>query len=220
MNAGKALKRYFKVLLKVYGPQHWWPAETPFEVMIGAILTQNTNWTNVEKAIANLKILELLTPEAIHRVDVSSLARAIRPTGYFNVKAKRVKAFVAWLWKTCRGDVKALARIPPADLRTELLEISGIGKETADSILLYGLNHPVFVVDAYTYRVLARHRLVPQETSYDEMQDLFHENLRKDPALYNEFHALFVAVGKEFCRKVARCEKCPLKRYLPGPVPF
>ena len=214
------LETYFRALLRHFGPQGWWPAETPFEVMVGAILTQNTAWTNVEKAILNLKAGNLLDPRRLHETDAGTLALALRPAGYFNVKAARLKAFIAWFLERHGGDVEALKRVEPARLREELLEIKGIGRETADSILLYALDVPTFVVDAYTWRVLSRHGLVPEETEYGEMKELFEGNLPRDAKLYNEYHALLVAAGKEFCRPVPRCAKCPLRKFLPpgGPA--
>jgi len=214
------LETYFRALLRHFGPQGWWPAETPFEVMVGAILTQNTAWTNVEKAILNLKAGNLLDPRRLHETDAGTLALALRPAGYFNVKARRLKSFIAWFMDRAGGDAGRLRPIPPARLREELLEVRGVGRETADSILLYALGIPTFVVDAYTWRILSRHGLVPEETTYEEMKDLFERNLPRDAKLYNEFHALLVAAGKDFCRPVPRCGKCPLRKFLPkgGPV--
>lgn len=206
---------YYQALFRHFGPQQWWPAETPFEVMVGAVLAQNTAWKNVERAISNLKVHDLLDPHRLNRIDVDTLALAIRPTGYFNVKAKRLKALVAWFVERYGSDIRRLRRVPLESLREELLLVKGIGPETADSILLYALNRPTFVVDAYTYRVLTRHRLAPEEVTYEEMKELFERYLPKEAKLYNEFHALIVAVGKEYCRTTARCETCPLKSYLP-----
>jgi endonuclease-3 related protein len=210
------LKDYYRALLDRYGPQHWWPGETPFEIMVGAILTQNTSWKNVEKAIGTLRTYGLLDPGKIHETDQDTLALAIKPAGYFNLKAKRLKSFVEWFVSKHDADVERLKRIPPERLREELLEVKGIGPETADSILLYALDVPTAVVDAYTYRVLTRHGLIGEEAGYQDMKELLEQKLPRDRALYNEFHALLVAVGKEFCRATARCELCPLKRFLPG----
>jgi endonuclease-3 related protein len=209
------LRDYYKSLLRRFGPQDWWPGETPFEVMVGAILTQNTAWSNVEKAIHNLKTYDLLDPHKLHELDQDTLALAIKPAGYFNVKAKRLKSFIDWFVTRHQGDVEALKRIPPDRLRAELLEVKGIGPETADSILLYALDVPTFVVDAYTYRVLTRHDLIGEEATYEDMKELFQKRLPPDRKLFNEFHALIVAVGKDFCRSKARCDECPLKRFLP-----
>jgi endonuclease-3 related protein len=211
------LEAYYRALLRRFGPRGWWPAETPFEVMVGAILTQNTAWTNVEKAILNLKALGLLDPRRLQEVDAATLAAALRPAGYYNVKAKRLKSFIDWFMARAGGDAEKLRGADPTGLREELLEVRGIGRETADSILLYALGVPVFVVDAYTHRVLSRHGLVPEEgATYEEMQELFEKALPRDVKLYNEFHALIVTVGKEFCRPRPRCDTCPLRRYLPG----
>lgn len=212
------LKTFYNALFKRFGPQHWWPAETPFEVMVGAILTQNTSWSNVEKAIANIKILDLLSPDKLHEIDPDILARAIRPSGYFNVKTARLKSYLAWFMESYGGEISAMKRRPMEQLRDELLAVRGIGKETADSILLYAMEMPTFVVDAYTYRVLSRHGLIAEESGYDEIKEYCESNLPGDARLYNEFHALLVMVGKEFCRKVPKCDDCPLKRYLPQPL--
>jgi len=210
------LKDYYRALLDRFGPQGWWPGETRFEVMVGAILTQNTAWKNVEKAIGTLRTYGLLDPHKIHETDQDTLALAIKPAGYFNVKAKRLKAFADWLVTKHHADAEKLTQIPLDRLREELLEIKGIGPETADSILLYALDFPTFVVDAYTYRVLTRHNLIGEEATYEDMKDLFERNLGRDRELFGEFHALIVAVGKKFCRATARCEECPLRRFLPG----
>ncbi len=210
------LRKYYAALLRRFGPQEWWPGETPFEVMVGAILTQNTAWTNVEKAIANLRTYGLLDPRRLDEVDAGTLALAIKPAGYFNVKARRLKSYVEWFVRRFDGDAERMKRVPPARLREELLEVKGVGPETADSILLYALDFPSFVVDAYTYRVLTRHGLAPEETTYDEMKELFESSLPAKAPLYNEFHALLVAVGKDFCRAKPRCDECPLRRYLPS----
>ena len=209
------LRGYYRALLRRFGPQHWWPGETPFEMMVGAVLTQNTNWGNVERAIANLKERDALDPHTIHATPPSRLAGWIRPAGYFRVKARRLKNLVAWFVERYDGRVANLRDRPTAGLRGELLEVSGVGPETADSILLYALQRPVFVIDQYTYRVLSRHARIPEEASYDEMKELFEGALKPDVPMWNEFHALLVRVGNEFCRPKARCEECPLKRYLP-----
>jgi endonuclease III related protein len=203
------LREYFDTLLRRYGPQRWWPGDSPFEVMVGAVLTQNTAWANVEKAIANLKREKLLNPRRLRDVDVRRLARAIRPSGCFNVKARRLKSFVRWY----------LDRFDPAMpfdvLRADLLEVNGIGPETADAILLYAMERPTFVVDAYTKRILTRHRLAAMDVDYDGMKRLVETALPGDVGLYNEFHALIVKVGQEHCAPTPRCETCPLKGHLP-----
>ena len=205
------LKQIYDVLFERFGPQHWWPGETPFEITVGAILTQNTNWANVEKAIANLKAADLLDCRKLQRLAQEDLAGLIRPAGYYNIKARRLKAFVKWLWENNHGDLAQLEHIPTARLREQLLAIRGIGKETADSILLYALNRPIFVVDAYTARIATRHGLVEPEADYDQLQDLFQSNLPEDVQLFNEYHALLVRLGKEFCRPRPRCAGCPLE---------
>ncbi|HLG43193.1 MAG TPA: endonuclease III domain-containing protein [Planctomycetota bacterium] len=210
------LEDYYRKLSLHFGPQRWWPGETPFEVMVGAVLAQNTAWRNAERAIQNLKTFRLLDPHKIHELDEETLQEAIRPAGFFRQKAKRIKAAVAWLVERFGGSMEAAARENAGTLRTELLEIKGIGPETADSILLYALGKPAFVIDTYTYRVLTRHHWVGEETTYEEMQELMQSKLPRDAKLYNEYHALMVAVGKEFCRTQARCDRCPLKPYLPG----
>jgi len=201
----------YRILRKAYGPQHWWPAETPFEVMVGAILTQNTSWKNVEIAIRRLKERGILSPEGIRRLKKEELAGLIRSSGYFRIKADRLKSFVHFLHEELHGNLAKMRRVPPQKLRGMLLRIKGIGPETADSILLYGLRKPVFVVDAYTRRILSRHGIVREKASYEELQSLFMENLVQDERLFNEYHALLVRVGKTLCRNVPKCDACPLK---------
>ena len=209
------LRKYFDALLARYGPPKWWPGDSPFEVMVGAILTQNTAWKNVEKAIHNLKTYYLLDPRKIHELDQDTLALAIKPAGTYNLKAARLKGFVAWFLERFDGDVERMKQASPDRLREELLEVKGIGPETADAILLYALGMPVFVVDAYTHRVLTRHELALEEATYEDMKEYFERNLPRDAKLYNDFHALIVSVGKDFCRPKAKCEECPLKGFLP-----
>ncbi|MDP2906207.1 MAG: endonuclease III domain-containing protein [Candidatus Omnitrophota bacterium] len=207
------LKKIYDKLHAGLGPQHWWPGETPFEVMVGAILTQNTNWGNVEKAIVNLKKSGLLKPERLFKLPHNRLARLIKPAGYYNVKARRLKNFLRFLIGTYGGDIRKMAGRNTDVLRGELLAVNGIGRETADSILLYALNKPVFVVDAYTKRILARHKISAADADYDLVQQIFTRNLKKDVKLFNEYHALIVRVGKEFCRKIKpRCRICPLQK--------
>jgi len=213
------LERYYRRLLNAYGPQHWWPADSRFEIMIGAILTQNTAWRNVERAVANLKREGLLTPQALHRVSLRRLAEMIRPSGTFRVKAGRVKAFVRFLVRQYGGDLKRMRSERAAILRSKLLSVKGIGPETADSILLYALDQPIFVIDAYTRRVLSRHRLTPPKASYDRLQQFFMDRLQPKVGIYNEYHALLVKVGKEHCKPRPVCQKCPLKVYLNGKQP-
>ncbi len=204
----------YDALLSAYGPRHWWPGETPFEVMVGAVLTQNTNWTNVERAIANLKSADALDPERLHRMPHEALAELIRPAGYFNVKARRLKSLIAWLMETSGGDLDALFARSTASLREALLGVKGIGRETADSILLYAGEHVTFVVDAYTARILRRHQLIDEEADYEEIKELFEGALAAEAPLYNEYHALLVEAGKRCCRpRNPRCEECPLGEF-------
>jgi endonuclease III related protein len=214
MGKTKTLLYIYEKMLDALGPQKWWPGETPFEVIIGAILTQNTNWSNVEKAIRNLKTAGKLSPEAIHKLDITELSSLIRPSGFFNIKAGRVKTFINWLFLEYEGDLPRLFARDLQLLRSELLAVKGIGPETADSILLYAANLPTFVVDAYTYRIFSRHGLIPEESSYDEIKSFFEDNLPKDVKLFNEYHALLVNIGKTFCKPKKSCEQCPLKDFL------
>ena len=200
----------YERLFRAFGPQHWWPGQTRFEIIVGAILTQNTSWTNVAKAIANLEGAGCLDPDRLHALDAAELEPLIRPAGYFRLKAKRLRNFTQWLYDQYQGDLDALDAIETRRLREELLGISGIGPETADSILLYALQRPVFVVDTYTARVTVRHGLIEPDINYEQLQDLFEANLAPDVALFNEYHALLVRVGKDFCKPTPRCAACPL----------
>lgn len=201
----------YQRLYDYYGPQYWWPGETVIEIIVGAILTQNTSWSNVEKAIANLKKADCLDVAKLQSISVEQLGVLIRPAGYYNIKAQRLKSFINWLFQKHQGDLAALNALSPSRLRTELLAIKGIGPETADSIGLYAFGKPVFVVDAYTARVFGRHGWLEPGCGYEEIQDLFQSHLEKDPVLYNEFHALIVRVGKEHCRPKPLCSGCPLE---------
>ncbi|MFZ6017490.1 MAG: endonuclease III domain-containing protein [Nitrospirota bacterium] len=206
--------RLFKIYHKLYralGPQYWWPGETPFEVAVGAILTQNTNWGNVEKAIENLKREKALSARAIHKMPLDRLALLIKPAGYFNIKAKRLKAFINFLVNEYDGSMKNMKDEDLKTLRTKLLSVSGIGPETADSILLYALHKPVFVIDAYTKRVLSRHSIMGHKEPYNKFQALFHISLKRNVQLFNEYHALFVRLGKTYCRTKPICGGCPLE---------
>jgi endonuclease III related protein len=208
----ESLTEIYARLLKRFGPQHWWPGEGQFEIIVGAILTQNTNWTNVEKAIANLKAADCLEPEKLHRINIERLAELIRPAGYFNIKTKRLKNLLNWLFDNYDGKLENIEAVATSRLKEELLSVSGIGPETADSILLYAFGRPVFVVDAYTARIAARHNLIEPPFDYAELQRLFADNLDEDVKLFNEYHALLVRCGKEFCRPKARCAGCPLEK--------
>lgn len=207
----KILLKIYDKLFKAFGPQHWWPGDTPFEVAVGAILTQNTNWGNVEKAIINLKEAKKLNSKALQNISTTKLASLIRPAGYFNIKADRLKHFIDFLADHYNGSMKKMREEEPLPLREKLLGVKGIGPETADSILLYALEKPVFVIDAYTKRILSRHKLVSEKAAYHDLQDMFHENLPQDVKLFNEYHALFVMLGKDYCRPKPRCEDCPLQ---------
>ncbi|GAB4342487.1 MAG: endonuclease [Desulfobulbaceae bacterium] len=202
----------YEKMYRAFGPQHWWPGETQFEVMMGAVLTQNTNWGNVEKAIDNLRRAGFLSVERLAELEVDLLAEYIRPAGYFNVKAARLRNLLDLIIREYEGSLEKMGEEETGVLRQKLLAVKGVGQETADSILLYAFERPVFVVDAYTYRVLLRHDLIPEDFGYNDIQDLFMESLEPDVRLFNEYHALLVRVGKEFCRKSSpRCGGCPLE---------
>jgi len=208
----KTLNEIYRLLFDRFGPQHWWPGQTPFEIITGAILTQNTNWTNVEKAITNLKAADCLTPEKLHHLELSKLAELIRPAGYFNIKAKRLKNFLTWLFSNYAGQLTNLEQLSTDQLRSELLSIKGIGPETADSILLYAFDREIFVVDAYTARIAVRHQLIEPGADYEQLRLLFQSNLPADTKLFNEYHALLVRLGKDFCKPKAKCAGCPLNK--------
>jgi endonuclease-3 related protein len=203
--------KIYRLLFKAYGPQHWWPGESPFEVMVGAILTQNTSWKNVEKSIHQLKEKGVLHPEGILRLKESELASLIRSSGYFRIKAKRLKAYVNFMFEEFGGKIEKMRKIRLEGMRERLLSVNGVGPETADSILLYGFEKPIFVVDAYTKRVLLNHGMIPEKASYEEVQDLFMKNLPSDVKVFNEYHALLVYIGKWVCKKAPKCDICPLQ---------
>lgn len=207
----KKLETVYNKLLNKFGEQHWWPAETPFEVCVGAILTQSTSWSNVEKAINNLKKEGLLSPHKLNKIETRKLAKLIKPAGYFNSKARKIKEFTNHLEKKHKNNLDKLFNQPVDKLREELLSIWGIGPETADSIILYSANKPTFVVDAYTKRIFHRLGFTEEDVGYDELKEFFEENLPRDTQLYNEFHALIVRLGKEHCKKTNPvCRNCPL----------
>jgi endonuclease III related protein len=208
---GRELKEMFDLLLDHFGPQKWWPAETELEMMVGAVLTQNTSWKNVEKAIEHLKTRELLSLEGLRTIDREALAHHIRPAGYYNVKAKRLKNLIDFIFESYGGELPLLLEERTDRLREGLLSINGIGPETADSILLYAARRPIFVVDAYTHRILTRHGMLEEASGYEEMQNLFLDHLPEDEGLFNEFHALIVQTGKGFCKRRPLCASCPLK---------
>ena len=205
------LQEIYSRLYDHFGSQDWWPADTPFEIMVGAILTQNTNWQNVEKAIANLKAAGLLSFAAMSILPVEELAEYIRPAGYYNIKAVRLQNFFTLIEQQWDGDLEYFLAQPTAVLREHLLSVKGIGPETADSMVLYAAEKPIFVVDTYTHRILSRHEIIPEEFGYFEIQELIMDNLEEDFRFFNEYHALLVQTGKHFCKKSKpQCEQCPL----------
>jgi endonuclease-3 related protein len=207
----KDLRALYERLLSAYGPQGWWPGETPFEVIVGAILTQRVAWSNVERAIAALKEEGLLEPESLRRASLARVAHLIRPSVYYNEKARKLRAFLDVLHERHGGNVDRLLSLSAERLREELLSVRGIGEETADAIVLYAAGKPSFVVDAYTRRVLSRLGLAEEKARYGVLRTLFMENLPRDSRLYNEYHALFVRHGKERCRpRLPRCVGCAL----------
>lgn len=218
MSLSEQLDQIYQRLSQTFGPQGWWPADTPFEVAVGAILTQNTNWRNVTLAIERLKTAGLLTPAALETVPEAALAELIRPAGYYRVKARRLKNLAAFLCRNYGGSLDSLAAADHLRIREELLRLKGIGPETADNILLYALQKPVFVVDAYTHRILSRHGLAPETCSYEELQELFHAALPPEVPLFQEYHALLVRLGKTCCRPRPRCQACPLVTLLGPPA--
>lgn len=236
------LRAYYRTLYRAWGPQHWWPARTAFEVIAGAYLTQNTAWSNVEKALHNLRRARMLSLAGVRRIPLSRLEELVRPAGYFRQKARRLKQFVVFVDRGYGGSLTRMFSRPTTELRQQLLELNGVGPETADSILLYAGNHPIFVGDAYTRRILHRHGMLPANAPYDEIRKLFESALRTEnrqrrtgahefahppspmsqsprapeAQVYNEMHGLMVNVGKRYCAKKApRCEQCPLRSFLP-----
>ena len=204
----------YQRLFAHFGPQSWWPGDTAIEIVVGAILTQNTNWTNVSKAITNLKNADLLNFASLDELDVTLLAELIRPSGYYNMKAVRLKNFFRMVRERYEGELDLLLGDSMRSARENLLSVRGIGPETADSILLYAGNHPVFVIDAYTYRIFLRHFLLSETSDYHEVQETFTDNLPQDVQLFNEYHALIVHLGKHFCKKTKPlCENCPLQDF-------
>lgn len=219
-DAAKArLLRLHVALLRRFGPQRWWPGRSAYETAVGAILTQNTAWTNAARGVAGLRARRLLDPRRLIAVSEAQLGELIRPAGTYRLKARRVRDFTAWLLARFGGRFHRLRRAPLAALRAELLAVPGLGPETVDAILLYAAGRPVAVADAYTRRVLARHRLLPASASYEETRAFLEAHLPSDPALFNELHALLVAVGKAFCRTTPSCAECPLRPDLRGRRP-
>ncbi|HEU4413593.1 MAG TPA: endonuclease III domain-containing protein [Candidatus Angelobacter sp.] len=243
---GAEVVSYYTSLLTHYGPQNWWPARSRIEVIIGAYLTQNTNWSNVEKALKNLRRARMLSLRALRRISLERLEELIRPSGYYRQKARKLKTFVEFLDRSYSGSLTLMFAQPTKNLRAELLALNGVGPETADSILLYAGGHPVFVVDAYTRRILERHRIINAKGAYEEIRALAEQAIQEaeaesllasNPGLnprhavsrmsrarrsplaqhYNELHALIVRIGSDHCRATASCEGCPLQKYLPSP---
>ncbi|HHY47955.1 MAG TPA: endonuclease III domain-containing protein [Firmicutes bacterium] len=207
----RVLMQIYELLLERFGPQHWWPGETPFEVVVGAILTQSAAWRNVERAISNLKAADSLSMEGILSLPVERLSELVRPSGYFNMKARKLKAVCSFLAETCSGDLARMSLRPLDEVRKELLSVYGIGPETADSILLYACNMPTFVVDAYTRRIFGRLGLVDPKEGYEDLRRFFMDRLPKSVPLFNEYHALLVALGKNIClSRKPKCGECPL----------
>ncbi|MCD6297378.1 MAG: endonuclease III domain-containing protein [Deltaproteobacteria bacterium] len=210
---GQKLMDMFDLLVAHFGPQAWWPAETDLEMMVGAVLTQNTNWKNVEKAIENLKGKGLLTVNALCSMPMETLAQEIRPAGYYNIKAKRLMNLIHFIRDQYGEDLSGFFRDETQIMREGLLSVNGVGPETADSILLYAARRPVFVIDAYTHRILNRHGMSEDQANYYELQELFMDHLPEDQELYSEFHALIVQAGKNYCKKKPLCLECPLEKW-------
>lgn len=213
---GQRLVEMYELLVNHFGFQNWWPAEGELEMMVGAVLTQNTNWKNVEKAILNLKKKGLLLVEALYSLPVEELAQEIRAAGYFNIKARRLKNLINFVAEKYSGDLSLFLNDETRTLREGLLSVKGVGPETADSILLYAAARPVFVIDTYTHRILDRHGMVEGQVSYHELQELFMDHLPEDAGLFSEFHALIVKAGKNYCRKSPLCTQCPLESWAEG----
>ena len=208
------VQEIYEILLGHFGPQGWWPGDTPFEIMVGAVLTQNTNWVNVSRAIDNLKKNDLLSFEKMHDLPVELLAEKIKPAGYFNLKAVRLKNLLNFIGDEYNGSLEDMLHEDVLNLREKILTVKGIGPETADSILLYAGNKPVFVIDTYTHRIFSRHNFIAEEESYYEIQEYFTLSLPEEVELFNEYHALIVKLGKEFCKKSKPlCSQCPLNEF-------
>lgn len=213
LKTSKRLSKIYNILYKIYGPRNWWPADSPFEVIVGAILTQNTSWENVKKTIANLKRKRKLSPRQLYKIKISELSSLIKSCGYHNIKAKRLKSFIDYLFKNYKGSLSKFFSKSTANIRKQLLAINGIGPETADSILLYAAGKAVFVVDAYTKRILERQGLIKPNASYEQIQQLFENNLPRSSKLFNEYHALIVEHAKWACKKKPICSECALRKW-------
>lgn len=211
------LSKIYQVLYRTYGPQNWWPADSQFEIIVGAILTQSTAWVNVEKAINNLKAAEAMSFNRIYSISLNHLRELIRPSGYYNSKADKLKAFVNYVSDHYGGDLNRFIGKPLELLRPELITIYGIGNETADDIILYASNQPSFVIDEYTRRIILRIGLKPEIKKYHDYKDLFESNIRKDTSLYNEYHALLVEHGKRVCKSAPICASCCLRNMCSYP---
>jgi endonuclease-3 related protein len=217
MDMKNTLMGIYRRLYSRFGPLHWWPGDTPLEIMVGAVLTQNTAWKNVEKAIRSLKDTGNLTLSALYHIPLHDLAHLVRPAGYYNLKASRLKNLIAFVFEESGGDLSRFFNGDVELLRNRLLAIKGIGLESADSILLYAGGFSTFVVDAYTRRMLHRHVLIDQGASYETVRKLFMDHIPPQPALYNEFHALIVELGKQYCHKNnPSCRNCPLSEIIPS----
>ncbi len=214
MGVKRALSAFYSRMAGHFGPTGWWPGESAFEVAAGAILTQNTAWGNVEKAIVNLKAGRLLSPRAILDSPIEIVEAALRPSGYFRVKTRRLRSFCEYLVERHAGSMKRMSRKPLGELRPELLAVHGIGPETADDILLYACGHPVFVVDTYTRRILSRHGLAAHNVGYEPLRELFEKNLGPDVELFKEYHGLIVLTGSRYCKATPKCGECPLRATL------
>jgi endonuclease-3 related protein len=207
-------QQVYKKLFARYGPQHWWPADSPFEIMVGAILTQNTAWSNVERAIDNLKSHSCLSPQAVLKTPLPDLAEQLKPSGYFNIKAQRLRNFCQWY--VDEGEYGCLSRIATDELRKQLLSVNGVGPETADDMLLYAFERPVFVVDAYTRRIFSRLALIEHDSGYENIRHQFENGLKADVIVFNEYHALIVRHAKDACKKRPVCVSCCLSKGCPS----
>lgn len=204
---------FYRTLLNFYGTQNWWPGESTLEILTGAILTQNTSWLNVEKAITKLKNASLLNLKSLYSVDICLLAELIKPSGFYRIKSYRIKNLVKYIYDIYDGDMDKMALKDSLSLRKELLAVNGVGEETADAILLYGFNKPFFVVDKYTRRILSRHRLVTKKSNYQQVQKYIMGSIPSDVFIYNNFHAMLVLTGKRFCKTKPLCHNCPLNHF-------
>jgi endonuclease-3 related protein len=220
MAAGRSLLQFYATLAERFGPQGWWPARTRLEVIVGAILTQNTAWHNAALALKRLRQAGRLSWAGLRQASLADLEESIRPAGFYRQKARAIRNFIDWLARVHRGSLNSLFALPATEVRRQLLELKGWGPETADAVLVYAARQPFFVADAYTRRILWRHGLLPAQASYEEAQQLLHRHLPRDQALFNEFHALLVEAGKKYCQRAApQCGACPLEAYLPADPP-